>query len=269
MKKLSKVVIICPNPKSLYTTAVCELLQREGIQIQAVFVKKFTFMRFKDEFARDGKRLLKKIWRKLILRNKSYSQFNNIENILKYRIDKNIELKDVRELENKGIPIFFVQDLNSEKVEGKFKDLSPDLVVFTGGGMIRENILKNSGAGIFNCHMGILPQYRGMDVVEWPILNNDFNNIGLTVHFMEKGVDTGAILLKHYINIQRHDNIKTLRIRFEPLMVECMVKTVVDFLNGHIKPEKQCIDDGKQYFVMHPQLEKCAEGKLINYSKTL
>ena len=36
--------------------------------------------------------------------------------------------------------------------------------------------------------------YRGMDVVEWPLLYKDFNNIGVTLHFMAKGVDTGDIL---------------------------------------------------------------------------
>ena len=41
---------------------------------------------------------------------------------------------------------------------------------------------------------GGLPLYRGMDVVEWPILMNDFDNIGVTTHFMENGVDTGDIL---------------------------------------------------------------------------
>lgn len=266
---MKKVIIISPNPKSLYTTSVCELLEREGVQIQAVFVKKFSLMRFKDEIARDGKRLLKKIWKKLILKNKSYNQFNNIENILKYRLNENIQLKNVSELRKKGIPVFFVHDLNSKKVVSKLIELKPDLTVFTGGGMIRENILKNSGAGILNCHMGILPQYRGMDVVEWPILNKDFNNIGLTVHFMEKGVDTGDILLKHYITIQKHDTIKTLRIRFEPVMVEYMVKAVIDFLNGQIKPINQSIDDGKQYFVMHSQLEKCAEDILERYTNNL
>ena len=81
------------------------------------------------------------------------------------------------------------------------KELKPDLVVFTGGRLIRDNILKNSGAGVVNCHMGILPMYRGVDVVEWPILNEDWNNIGLTIHFMVKGIDTGDILKIYHNHI--------------------------------------------------------------------
>ena len=48
--------------------------------------------------------------------------------------------------------------------------------------------------GVLNCHMGILPKYRGMDVVEWPFLENDRLNVGITCHLMDKGIDTGDIL---------------------------------------------------------------------------
>ena len=55
-----RVVIISPNPESYYTTSVAELLLRHEINIVGVFVKKFTLKRFKQEFSRDGIRLLKK-----------------------------------------------------------------------------------------------------------------------------------------------------------------------------------------------------------------
>ena len=51
---------------------------------------------------------------------------------------------------------------------------------------------------------------RGMDVVEWPILKNDFDNIGFTVHLMDKGVDTGDILFFKNVKPIKNDNIKSL-----------------------------------------------------------
>ena len=58
-----------------------------------------------------------------------------------------------------------------------------------------------------------------------------------------------------------NDSIKNLRIRFEPIMVEQMVKSVVEFLNDKIKPIKQNIGDGKQYFVMDTDLIKICQRK--------
>jgi methionyl-tRNA formyltransferase len=259
-------VVISPNPNSYFTTSVCELLLRKDITVQAVIVKRFTIKRFKDEFSRDGMRLIKKIWKKLILKNKAYNELN-IENIISFRSRLNITLKNVNDLVK--TEIINVDDINSNAVENILIDLKPDLVVFTGGGLIKENILSISGKGIVNCHMGILPMYRGMDVVEWPILNEDWNNIGLTIHFMDNGVDTGDILKVHHIPIKTNDNIKNLRLRFEPIMVKQLVDVVDDFLKNGIVPKKQFVDEGKQFFIMHKELIDIAETKLLKYHKQI
>ena len=133
---------------------------------------------------------------------------------------------------------------------------------------VKENILNVSGKGVVNCHMGILPMYRGMDVIEWPILHEDWNNIGVTIHFMKRGVDTGDVLKKYHISLSSDEDIKKLRLRFEPIMVEQLVNTVDDFLNKKIKPKKQIIEDGKQFFVMSKRLVDVAEKKLSNHQNT-
>ena len=46
-------------------------------------------------------------------------------------------------------------------------------------------------------------------------------------------------------------------------MVEQMVKSVVEFLNDKIKPIKQNIGDGKQYFVMDTDLIKICQKKIL------
>ena len=43
-------------------------------------------------------------------------------------------------------------------------------VIFTGGGILGQPLLETARVGILNCHAGILPKYRGMDVIEWPVL---------------------------------------------------------------------------------------------------
>jgi methionyl-tRNA formyltransferase len=84
---------------------------------------------------------------------------------------------------------------------------------------------------------------------------------------MEKGVDTGDILKIRKIPLKEKDTIKNIRTRFEPLMVEEMVAVVLDFLNHKIKPVKQEIKEGKQFFVISkPLLEKC-KVKLANRLK--
>jgi methionyl-tRNA formyltransferase len=176
-----------------------------------------------------------------------------------------ISLDNVKNLVKHGTKVQFVNDLNSVEVENSLKELQPDLIIFTGGGLIKENILNCSGRGVLNCHMGILPLYRGMDVVEWPILCNDIDNLGLTVHLMEKGVDTGPILSHRYIKPEPYDTIDSLRSRFEPFMVSLMVETSINYLYNNISPVFQDYAEGKQFFILNSKMKKIAQLKFQHF----
>ena len=73
------------------------------------------------------------------------------------------------------------------------------------------------------------------------------------------------ILKIHYIPLKKNDNIKSVRSRFEPIMVEQLVNVIDDYLDKKIVPKKQSMYDGKQFFVMSDKLVDIAESKLANY----
>ena len=260
---MSAVALFCPNPFSLYTICVTELLERDHVEVKAIYVRRLLNPnRFFSEFNRDGSRLIKKIWKKLVLRKRSYSAAN-YETLASFMIKENIRVKKVDEFTEKyGIPIVYCDDLNDSVVVENLKLIKPDLVVFTGGGLIRKEVLANSGSGILNCHMGMLPQYRGMDVVEWPILEGNLEKIGLTVHFMDEGVDTGDILKTSKVDFEPGEAIQQIRERFEPIMCRELVSTCQDYLNGKVMRTSQKKEDGRQYFKMHPRLIELADKKL-------
>lgn len=260
---MSKVVVFSPSRFSLYTITVTELLKRQGMEVQAIFVRKLVNpRRFISEFGRDGTRLLKKIWKKLVLRQKAYA-LANFETMASMMQKESIHFRHVDELgAANGIPIHYCEDLNDKTVIEGLHEYKPDLVMFTGGGLLRREVLAAAGAGVLNCHMGMLPKYRGMDVVEWPILEGDLEHIGLTVHFMDEGVDTGDILRTCKVEFESGETIKQIRDRFEPIMVREFVDTCTGYLAGIIERKPQKKADGKQYFIMHPRLHELAEQKL-------
>lgn len=255
-----KIIVFCPNPQSLYTTSVCELLIRKGYHIECIVVRKFTLNRFKNEFSRDGTRLLKKIWNKLFLKEKSYSGIT--DSIVTFRKKNNINVKSINQFKKNGTKIIKCNTLNDSVVESLLKTYKEKLIVFTGGGIIRKNILDNSGDGIINCHMGILPRYKGMDLPEWCILENETDELGITLHFMDTGIDTGNILRKIKVPLANHNTIKSLRSSFEPIMISSMVNVVDDYLNGKIISKEQNTKDKRQYFIIHEKLYKIAENRI-------
>jgi methionyl-tRNA formyltransferase len=63
--------------------------------------------------------------------------------------------------------------------------------------------------GTINCHAGKLPFYRGRNILNWVLINGD-NEFGITVHFIDEGIDTGDILLQRTFPITLDDNYSTL-----------------------------------------------------------
>ena len=66
--------------------------------------------------------------------------------------------------------------------------------------IIKEDLLKLPLKGFINCHAGALPFYRGRNVLNWVLINGE-SEFGITVHYIDEGIDTGAILLKKELNI--------------------------------------------------------------------
>jgi methionyl-tRNA formyltransferase len=260
---MSRVVVFSPSRYSLYTITVTELLHRQGVEVSALVVRRLSDpRRFLSEFRRDGTRLLRKIYRKLLLRQNAYRE-RNFETIVDLMRNEGISDKSVDELgRRRGIPVHLVSDLNHPQVIDMLTAAGPDVVVFTGGGLLRQPVLDRSGAGVVNCHAGILPAYRGMDVIEWALLEGRPDQVGISVHFMDRGVDTGDILRTRCISIDPQDGIGLVRDRFEPVMCREIVAACVDYLEGRLERQPQRAEDGKQYFIMHPRLVKLAEEKL-------
>ncbi|MEZ5757430.1 MAG: formyltransferase family protein [Emcibacteraceae bacterium] len=262
-----KIVVISPNPYSRYTLSVLYLLERNDIKIQGVILNKIlNLKRIKSEISRDGVRLIRKIYRKLILKSAENPTTNN-DNIITYMQKNSMNFVSIPEFcQERNIDLIKTSDINNLQAENFIKERQPNCIIFTGGGLIRENIIKHSGRGVINCHMGILPIYRGMDVVQWPILRGDFNNIGLTTHLMDKSIDTGDIIKRRNIEAKKFSSIGEMRNSMERQMPEFIVNSSIQLLNNEVVLEAQKEDEGKQYFIVNRRLEKYIDKALKKFS---
>jgi methionyl-tRNA formyltransferase len=189
-----KVAILAPIGNSLYALNITHLLTRQkDLQVTGIVVRDpWNLTRFRSEFRRDGVRLLRKVLNKWIFREKPVDH-DNEETLFIQSVQIHLREKTLAELaKNRDFPILTVSDLNSPDSQLFLEKAAPDLIVFTGGGLIRENILGIPHLGVINCHSGWLPKYRGMDVIEWAVLDaaNQEPEVGITLHFMDRGVDS-------------------------------------------------------------------------------
>lgn len=91
-----------------------------------------------------------------------------------------------------------------------FKKYKCDLFVSMSFDQIfKKNILQIPKIGTINCHAGKLPYYRGRNVLNW-VLINDEKEFGITVHLIDEGIDTGDIILQKTYPISDNDTYSSL-----------------------------------------------------------
>jgi methionyl-tRNA formyltransferase len=92
-----------------------------------------------------------------------------------------------------------VPSVNDPAFSKVIKELAPDLIIVNGTRVISAATLAEIKCPIINVHVGITPLYRGVHGAYWALVNNDKAHCGVTVHAIDKGIDTGAILAQDTI----------------------------------------------------------------------
>ena len=151
-----------------------------------------------------------------------------------------------------GITVYSVNSHNDDTCAAILKSISPDVIVLAPASTIlRQNVLSIPKIGTVNAHMGKLPEFRGMNALEWTILKTKTGYV--SVHFVDEGVDTGDILSVRQIPLNKPD-IGEMRVIARKEMAKLIAEVLVTLRDGHINARRQKNDDGKQYFAMHKKL---------------
>lgn len=255
---MSNIAILSGNMHSAYTSSVLNLLLQNDLNVKIIVVKKINNInRLRTEFQRDKFIIFIKFFNKLIVQM-LYSRgikYFKIDGFSRFFFDNFDPKNNVKTLSKKhSIPILEVDDFHSQSTLNAIESLNIDYILFTGGGIIRNSLIDIPRKGIVNCHMGILPKYRGMDCNFWALLNNDYENLGYTTHMINSGVDTGPIIKRYYLNYEVDESLSDFINKIEYSMAKSIVESVILLIDGNTELEKQHISDGIQYFSMHKKL---------------
>ena len=112
-----------------------------------------------------------------------------------------------------------------------------------------DRILKvNSfrSTSIFNIHFSKLPSYKGMYTSVWPILNGE-SETGVTLHKVDEGIDTGAIIDQFVFKIGINDTAHDLYFKYLDRAFDLFTKNIQDLLSGKYKAVPQSAI-GSSYF---------------------
>ncbi len=101
-----------------------------------------------------------------------------------------------------GIPLIQIEgNINSKISRAKLTEFRPDLLVSIGGNQIfKKPLLELATYGCVNLHTALLPKYRGLMPSFW-VLKNKEEFTGVSVFFVDEGIDSGPILVQKKVKI--------------------------------------------------------------------
>jgi methionyl-tRNA formyltransferase len=142
-----------------------------------------------------------------------------------------------------GIPVFQPNGMrkgeNLNKTLDILKNLKPELIIVTAFGQILpEEVINFPKFGCINLHASLLPKFRGAAPIERCILAGAAET-GVTSMQMDKGLDTGDILLVKSLLIGENETAAELSDRLSELSAKVMLKTIDDLKSGVLSPQKQ------------------------------
>lgn len=131
------------------------------------------------------------------------------------------------------------ENINSKSFIDKVSNYNCDLFVSMSFNQIfKREIINLPRLKTINCHAGKLPFYRGRNILNWALINDE-KEFGITVHYIDEGIDTGDIVLQKTYPISDDDNYSTL---LEVSYVECaniLYDAIVMFKEENVNGTKQ------------------------------
>ncbi len=119
------------------------------------------------------------------------------------------------------------------------EEVSPDLIITCAyGQIIPESILNIPTIGCFNVHASLLPKYRGGAPIHHALMNGE-EKTGVTIMYMDKGMDTGDIIEKEEYIIKETDNVGTLHEELSKIGSRLLLKVLPSIISKTNHREKQ------------------------------
>lgn len=134
-----------------------------------------------------------------------------------------------------GVPVLHTQAINGPETVAFLRRLAPELLLVNGTQLLRQPILAllpQLPLGIVNLHTGLSPYSRGANCNLYMILEGHPELVGVTVHHIDAGIDSGDIIRSAQVPLQADDTFETIDWRSFHLGIELLLAAARDLAQG-------------------------------------
>ncbi len=125
-----------------------------------------------------------------------------------------------------GVPVDDCDDVNSEAFRAMLRDRGVEFIVsISGTQLYKKKLRAQTPYGIVNCHGALLPRYRGLMPSFWTLANGETEG-GVSVHYVDRKLDNGPIIVQRRYRIHAHDTLEDIMARGKDLAAEAIIECV-------------------------------------------
>lgn len=158
-----------------------------------------------------------------------------------------IESRAVHHLTDNGtssscnVPFSTVDHLkiNTEEFARSLRALEPDILLVSACPLLKPEIFEIPRLGTINVHRGIAPKYRGERTIFWPLYCQDFKHIGITLHLIDRGIDTGPVLAHGFPELCPDDTEATILAKSVEMAADVMGEMLSEAESGQLHGVRQ------------------------------
>lgn len=141
-----------------------------------------------------------------------------------------------------GVPVLHTDAINGPDTVAFLRRQAPDLVLVNGTQLLRQPVLEllpQIRYGIINLHTGLSPYSRGANCNLYMILEGHPELVGVTVHHIDAGIDSGDIIRSAQVPLQSDDNFETIDVRSFDFGIDLLIAAARDHVAGRAERVRQ------------------------------
>ena len=148
-----------------------------------------------------------------------------------------------------SLPVLQPENLKSPVAVDQIRLFGAEVgIVVAYGKLLPKDFLSIPKRGFLNIHFSLLPKYRGAAPIQWALINGE-TDTGVTLFWLDQGMDTGPIFLQEKIAIQPGDDAESLRNKLVLLGVQCLERAIAMIEKGEILRDPQTGEPSKAFLL--------------------
>lgn len=153
-----------------------------------------------------------------------------------------------------NIPVYQPLKVRAEEFVQILEEINPDIILVAAFGQIlSKQILDMPKYGCVNVHASLLPKYRGSAPIQWAIIDGE-ETTGITIMHMDVGIDTGDMIMKESVKIDRKETFGSLHDKLAECGGKLLLKALDAIENNTATREKQKDEDSNYVVILKKEM---------------